>query len=65
MIMTKQLALEAYSLVDRLDTLSWQLARNQDYQAFERVGHILNKARSRYYRRYHAFKSQGSSSISP
>lgn len=65
MIMTKQLALQAYSLVDHLETLSWQLAGKQDHKAFERVNHILNKARQRYYRRYHAFKSQGSSSIPP
>lgn len=65
MIMTKQLALEAYSLVDRLDTLTWQLARKQDHQAFERVDRLLNKAMRRYSRRYHALKSQSSSSISP
>lgn len=62
--MIKKLALEAYLLVDRLDTLSWQLAREQNHQSFERVDRILKKAKARYYRRYHELQSQSSTDIS-
>ena len=61
MKMTRKLALEAYSLVDRLDSLSWNFAKSQDSKNYERVQRVWHKALTRYQRRYDQLKKTDSS----
>ena len=56
MDMMKKLALEAYLLVDKLETLSWKLAKDQDTQNYHRVQILWRKALTRYGRRYVKFQ---------
>ena len=53
----KQLAIEAYSLFNRLEGRSNGHAAHGERQAYERVSAISEKALQRYERRYYAIPS--------